>query len=258
MEYERRSGFRDRISPVTVARPRRNCTGFHVSYRANCTRERSRIEGPGRIGTAARYRLEPSTTDMIQPVSLRLIAHASTRAMRTGTFPDDDPLDAHGLADAASVREHFAGTPHAIVLSSPALCARQTADALGLRVRLDDALRDVDYGRWRGKRLHDLAHDLPDELGAWVGDPRASPHGGESFDDVAGRVGAWLDGLPPDRDIVAITHAAIVRAAIAHALRMDPQAAMRIDVAPLSCNAFVRSTDGWTLNTEDDGRDIGV
>ncbi|PFH28709.1 histidine phosphatase family protein [Burkholderia sp. JKS000303] len=195
---------------------------------------------------------------MTQPVSLRLITHASTRAMRTGTFPDDDPLDAHGLADAASVRERFADGPHAIVLSSPARCARQTADALGLRARLDDALRDVDYGRWRGKRLHELARDLPDELDAWIGDPRASPHGGESFDDVAGRVGAWLDGLPPDRDVVAITHAAIVRAAVAHALRIDLRAAMRIDVAPLSCKVFVRLTDGWMLSTDDDGCNAGV
>ncbi|VVU53827.1 phosphoglycerate mutase [Burkholderia anthina] len=210
------------------------------------------------IGTAAPCRLEQSTTDMIQPVSLRLIAHASTRAMRTGTFPDDDPLDAHGLADAASMRERFIGVPHAIALSSPALCAQQTADALGLRVRLDDALRDGGYGRWRGKRLHDLARDLPDELGAWLGDPRASPHGGESFEDVACRVGAWLDGLPPGRDVVAVTHAAIVRAAIAHALRMASQAAMRIDVAPLSCTLFVRSHDKWTVTTDDDGRDAGA
>ncbi|WP_175718992.1 histidine phosphatase family protein [Burkholderia anthina] len=192
---------------------------------------------------------------MIQPASLRLIAHASTRALRTGTFPDDDPLDARGVADAASVRERIAGSTNAIALSSPARCARQTAAALGLRARLDDALRDIDYGRWRGKRLHDLARDLPDELGAWLGEPRASPHGGESFADVACRVGAWLDGLPPDRDVVAITHAAIVRAAIAHARRMEPQAAMRIDVAPLSCTIFVRSRDGWTLTTDDEGRD---
>ncbi|WP_269509466.1 histidine phosphatase family protein [Burkholderia sp. IMCC1007] len=195
---------------------------------------------------------------MIQPVSLRLIAHASTRAMRTGTFPDDDPLDAHGLADAASVRERFTGGPHVIALTSPARCARQTADALGLRARLDEALRDVDYGRWRGKRLQDLARDLPDKLGAWLGDPRASPHGGESFEDVTSRVGTWLDGLPPDRDVVAIAHAAIIRAAIAHALPMEPRATMRIDIAPLSCTALVRSTDGWTLTADDDTRDTGV
>ncbi|MGU8078775.1 histidine phosphatase family protein [Burkholderia pyrrocinia] len=187
--------------------------------------------------------------------SLRLIAHASTRAMRTGAFPDDDPLDAHGLADAAALRARWTGVAGSLVLCSPACCARQTADALGLHADVDDALRDIDYGNWRGKRLHDLARDLPDELGAWIADPSASPHGGESFDAAVRRVGVWLNALPPGRDIVAITHAAIVRAAVAHALRMDPDAAARIDVAPLSCTTFVASPHGWALMTNDDRRD---
>ena len=59
----------------------------------------------------------------------------------------------------------------ALVLCSPARCAVQTANALGLHADIDDALRDIDYGNWRGKRLHDLARDLPAELGAWIGDP---------------------------------------------------------------------------------------
>ncbi|WGY72862.1 histidine phosphatase family protein [Burkholderia cepacia] len=187
--------------------------------------------------------------------SLRLIAHASTRAMRTGTFPDDDPLDTHGLAAAASLRARWAGTAGALVLCSPACCARQTADALGLHVDVDDALRDIDYGNWRGQRLHDLARDLPDELGAWIGDPSASPHGGESFEATMRRVGTWLNALQHDRDIVAITHAPIVRAAIAHVLRMDSKAATRIDVPPLSCTTFVASPHGWTLIGDDDRRD---
>ncbi|WP_175886722.1 histidine phosphatase family protein [Burkholderia sp. BCC0044] len=188
---------------------------------------------------------------MTLPASLCLIAHASTRAMRTGTFPDDDPLDAPGLAEAAALRGRWTGVAGALVLCSPACCARQTADALGLHAEIDDALRDIDYGHWRGKRLHDLARDLPDELAAWIGTPSASPHRGESFDAAAHRVGTWLDGLPRDRDVVAITHAPIVRAAIAHVRRMSPEAATRLDVAPLSGTTFVASPAGWTLAATD-------
>ncbi|MBC8824424.1 histidine phosphatase family protein, partial [Escherichia coli] len=57
---------------------------------------------------------------MTLPASLHLIAHASTRAMRTGTFPDDDPLDARGLADAAALRDRWAGVAGSPVLCSPA------------------------------------------------------------------------------------------------------------------------------------------
>ncbi|WP_406806344.1 histidine phosphatase family protein [Burkholderia semiarida] len=195
---------------------------------------------------------------MTLPASLRLIAHASTRAMRTGTFPDDDPLDALGLAEAAALRGRWMGVAGSLVLCSPARCARQTADALGLHADIDDALRDLDYGNWRGKRLHDLARDLPDELAAWIGSPSASPHRGESFDAAAHRVGTWLAALPRDHDVVAITHAPIVRAAIAHVLRMDREAAARLDVAPLSCTTFVASPGGWTLAATADVHDTGA
>ncbi|WP_423367737.1 histidine phosphatase family protein [Burkholderia sp. LMG 32019] len=190
--------------------------------------------------------------------SLRLIAHASTRAMRTGTFPDDDPLDAHGLAEAAALRNRWTDVAGSLVLCSPARCAVQTADAFGLRADIDDALRDVDYRNWRGKRLHDLARDLPDELSAWIGDPSASPHGGESFDAAMRRVGAWMNALQHGRDIVAVTHAPIVRAAVAHALQLDPDAATRIDVAPLSCTTFAASPHGWKLIADDDRRDTAT
>ena len=196
---------------------------------------------------------------MTLPASLRLIAHASTRAMRTGTFPDDDPLDARALAEAAALHGRWMGVAGSLVLCSPARCARQTADALGLHADIDDALRDVDYGNWRGKRLHDLARDLPDELAAWIGSPSASPHRGESFDAAAHRVGTWLSTLPTDRDVVAITHAPIVRATLAHVRRMSLEAAARLDVAPLSCTTFVASPSGWTLAaTAANVRDTGA
>lgn len=192
-------------------------------------------------------------TDTDMPALLRLIAHASTRAMRTGTFPDDDPLDARGLAEAAARREWREGIAGARVLCSPARCAQQTANALGQQPELDAMLREVDYGCWRGKRLQDLARDRPVELRAWLRDPCASPHGGESFDDAMRRAGAWLNRLPRDRDIVAITHASIVRAVIANVLRADARTVSGIDIAPLSCTRFAGSADGWTL-IADDGR----
>jgi broad specificity phosphatase PhoE len=50
---------------------------------------------------------------------------------------------------------------------------------------------------------------------------------------MVARVGAWLDGLPPGR-VVAITHAAVIKAAIVHAIRANPESFWRIDVPPLS------------------------
>ncbi|WP_028213706.1 histidine phosphatase family protein [Paraburkholderia mimosarum] len=180
-------------------------------------------------------------------VSLRLVAHASTRAMRAGRFPDDDPLDKRGLAEAVAARDQWAAVLDPVVLCSSAQCALQTAAAFGLCAEVDPALRDVDYKDWRGESLSDVARDTPGALRAWMDDPSAAPHGGESFEDVISRVGIWLDRLPSQRTIVAVTHAVVVRAAIVQVLRAEPKAMSRIEVAPLSFAEFKPSLGGWKL-----------
>ncbi len=175
-----------------------------------------------------------------------LIAHAATRALRTGTFPDGDALDAHALAQVADARARLKYPPGATVLCGPARCARQTAAALALAAAIEPALADCDYGAWRGKRLADIAHDAPAQLQAWLTDPAASPHGGESFDAVRRRVGAWLDRLPAG-DVVAIASATVIRAALAHAAGAAPDSAWRADVAPLSTVELARDACEWSV-----------
>lgn len=189
---------------------------------------------------------------------LLLVSHASTAAQRAGRFADDDPLDPRGLAEAEAARMRVAIPDDAAAFVSPAVCARQTALALGLAATVDDALADMDYGSWRGRRLADLAVEAPQDLAAWTRDPDAAPHGGESFSQLVQRIGAWLDALDAPisgttrgaskhtPNVVAITHAPLLRAAIVHALDSSPAVFPRIEIAPLSVVELRRSTRGWT------------
>ncbi|MGU7770571.1 histidine phosphatase family protein [Burkholderia sp. MR1-5-21] len=178
---------------------------------------------------------------------LRLVAHAATRAMRTGAFPDDDPLDARGVAQAADARAQWSWPPDATVLCSPARCARQTAEALELHASVEPALAEIDYGRWRGKRLADVVRETPERLHAWLADPSASPHGGESFDALRRRVGAWLDRLPTSGDVIAIASAPVIRAAIAHASGAASATVWRADIAPLSIVELSQHAQEWIV-----------
>ena len=72
------------------------------------------------------------------------------------------------------------------------LRARQTAEALGLSASVQPMLRECDYGRWAGKSLNKIAAHEPAAVDAWLNDPAAAPHGGESILDLIRRVANWL------------------------------------------------------------------
>ncbi len=109
-------------------------------------------------------------------------------------------------------------------------------------------LRDCDYANWRGRTLDDLQAREPDAVAAWLGDPAATPHGGESLLALMERVATWLDGEQTDHQrSIVVTHAAIIRAAIVHAIEATPQSFWRIDVAPLSCTRLSGNGGRWNL-----------
>lgn len=181
---------------------------------------------------------------------LLLISHAATAAMRAGRFPADDPLDARGLAEADAARARLSIPEDAAAFVSPSVCAHKTASALGLSAVVHEGLADMDYGRWHGRRLADLAAEAPQDLVAWTHDPDAAAHGGESFSRLVKRIGKWLDALEEaprnKQNVVAVTHAAVMRAAVIHALGASPHVFSHIEIAPLSVVELRRSRGGWT------------
>lgn len=177
---------------------------------------------------------------------LTLVCHAGTDAQRAGRFPADEPIEAAGVAAAAMASSRLGRVDRA--LTSPALRARQTAEAMGLPADIEPALRDVDYGRWRGQSLMALQAADPEATARALSDPDAAPHGGETLRAVLARVAAWLETERCRAGrIVAVTHPAVIRAAIIQAIGATPAAFPHLDVAPL---AFVALTFNgrWRLH----------
>ena len=176
---------------------------------------------------------------------LLLLAHAPTAGMRVAAFPrDDEPLEPEAAGRLAALRGKLRHADRYFV--SPAARARETAVALGLKATVAPALADCDYGRWRGEPLGEIEQREPQGVAAWLEDPRAAPHGGESLAALIARVGAWLDEAAGAHGVtVAITHGAVVRAAIVAAIEAPPRAFWRLDVAPLSLTRLSGHDGRW-------------
>jgi broad specificity phosphatase PhoE len=179
-------------------------------------------------------------------VRLHLLCSASTSSVSAIAFAADEPLDSRGREELSRLSGRIPSCD--IVLRSPALRAAQTAEGLGLEASAEPVLRDCDFGRWTGRSLAEVQAQAPEAVAEWLQDPRAAPHGGESFADVMARVGGWMDGLlASGGSVLAITHATVIRAGIAHALGAGPEAFRHIDVAPLTRAKLSGGGGRWTL-----------
>ncbi len=158
---------------------------------------------------------------------LLLVRHAATSATRAAAFPADEPIDEGAAAPAAVALAGFAS-----VIASPALRCTQTAAAGRLTPVVEPRIAECDFGAWAGRSLADLHAESPEQVAAWIGDPDAAPHDGESLRGFAARVAGWLDEQAgDDGTTLAITHGGVVKAALVHALGAPIEAFWRLDVA---------------------------
>ena len=177
---------------------------------------------------------------------LKLVCHGSTAALRGAAFAGDEPLDETGLRETAALASRLGHADR--YLTSPALAARQTADALQFSAVKEPLLRGCDYGRWTGRSFADVQAGEPEAAAQWLRDPAAAPHGGESLAEVLKRTAAWLDAQTNFiGGTVAVTHPAVIRAAVIHAIGAPPQSFWRIDIAPLSLTRLSGRGGRWTL-----------
>ncbi len=184
---------------------------------------------------------------MTDVVRLTLVSHAMTDAMAGSRFPEDEPLSALGHRQCAE-QTHRSPTRRGVpdlCVCSPEERTRQTAELLGLDATVDPRLADLDCGVWRGESLGNVCLD---ELSLLYIDPASAPHGGESVVELIERVGNWMDAVSstPQR-VVAVTHPAVIRAAILVALDAPPKSFWRIDIDPASRAVLHFRDNAWTF-----------
>ena len=177
--------------------------------------------------------------------NLWLVRHAPVDGPRGVIHGPDAPAN---LGDAAALAALKAELPqNAFSVCSPARRTFETALALGLDPARQALFREQDFGAWTGRRHDDLVAELGDAYrDFWKSPASNAPPGGESFVDQIGRTVDGLASLPAG-DVVLVAHSGTIRAALAIALELAPDAALRFVIDPLSLTRIDHLERGWRV-----------
>ncbi|MFF9081712.1 bifunctional RNase H/acid phosphatase [Streptomyces rubiginosohelvolus] len=195
--------------------------------------------------------------DLGAPATLVLLRHGETALTPekrfSGSGGTDPELSAVGCGQAERAAGHFAalGTVQEIV-SSPLRRCRETAAAvaarLGMDVRVDESLRETDFGAWEGLTFGEVRERYGDDLTAWLASPDTAPTGGgESFAQVAERVAAARDRLVAryaGRTVLLVTHVTPIKTFVRLALGAPPEALFRMELSAASISTVAYYADG--------------
>lgn len=169
-----------------------------------------------------------------------LVRHGRTALNAAGRLQGrvDEPLDSVGQDQARRVAAHLAPLidGDTLVVSSPLVRARATAELLGRDVVIDERWIEMSYGVFDGLPQGEVSAET---WVRWRRDPDFTPEGGESLTQVARRVRDACDDLREragDRRVVVVSHVSPIKAAIAWALDIDSSSSwrMRLDTAAIT------------------------
>ncbi|MGD3106201.1 bifunctional RNase H/acid phosphatase, partial [Streptomyces sp. YGL11-2] len=195
--------------------------------------------------------------DLGVPATFVLLRHGETALTPekrfSGSGGTDPELSAAGRRQAEATAAALAarGTIQAVV-SSPLRRCRETADAiaarLGLDVRVEDGLRETDFGAWEGLTFAEVRERFPEDLDAWLGSVKAAPTGGgESFAATARRVAVVRDKLIAryaGRTVLLVTHVTPIKTLVRLALGAPPESLFRMELSAASLSAVAYYADG--------------
>ncbi|SFX11234.1 bifunctional RNase H/acid phosphatase [Streptomyces atratus] len=212
---------------------------------------------PGAASPAAPRVGWGAAPDLGAPATFVLLRHGETALTPekrfSGSGGSDPELSAAGRHQAERIAQSLAArSTIEEIVSSPLRRCRETAAAvaarLGLEVRIEDGLRETDFGAWEGLTFAEVRERYGPDLDAWLASAKAAPTGGgESFAEVARRVSATRDRLITryaGRTVLLVTHVTPIKTLIRLALGAPPEALFRMELSAASVSAVAYYADG--------------
>jgi len=152
-------------------------------------------------------------------------------------------LNDDGRQQAAALSARLAALPIDAIYTSPLDRTVETAQAIagprGMPLRLVEGLGEVKYGEWQGAELKELyKHELWPGVQFYPSGTRFP--GGETLGEAQMRMVATLDALRaqhPKGIIAVVSHADIIKLALAYYIGMHIDLFQRLEISPCSVSA---------------------
>ncbi len=169
----------------------------------------------------------------------------------------DQPLNAKGMAQALALARRFLRGQATALYSSDLLRARQTAEpvarALDLDIRVEQALRERNFGRCEGLTLREIAAQSPEDARAIEsGNPDFAASGGESRRQHQTRVLDCVQALArahPAQTVVVITHGGVLDVIRRRAKRLPLESPRDYPIPNAGINWIAINDDDWMIES---------
>ncbi|MGK5642223.1 bifunctional RNase H/acid phosphatase [Streptomyces sp. URMC 126] len=241
---------------ASAAVPVSAATSPSASASVSASPEPAALEAPEPKGPPLGW---AAPADLGAPTTFVLLRHGETaltpQKRFSGSGGSDPELSPAGRRQAEAVAAALAarGTIQAVV-SSPLRRCRETAGVvagrLGLDVRVEDGLREADFGAWEGLTFAEARERYPADLDAWLASTKAAPTGdGESFAAVARRVALARDRLLAryaGRTVLLVSHVTPIKSLVRLALGAPPESLFKMELSAASLSAVAYYADGNT------------
>lgn len=164
-----------------------------------------------------------------------LIRHGMPVGGRRYRGHRDDPLAAEGWQQMwSAVGAHC---PWTRVVTSPLARCRAFAEALadreGLACTVEPGFKEISFGEWEGREVHEILAETPEQITRYWADPVANtPPGGESLEAFRARVVAAWETLTADdhAHTLVVGHGGLIRMLVGHVLGLPLASVLRVEV----------------------------
>ena len=155
-------------------------------------------------------------------VRLIIARHGYSAANKLRIFcgQTDVPLEDIGILQAEELAEYVSDNYSIDAVYSSDLTrayetVRPLAEKLGLPIKTDERLREIDVGNWKGIPYDEVKNHFPEQFAAYKEDPCGITFdGGENYSDVMKRAKEAIEDIAAENEgktVIVATHGGLIR-----------------------------------------------